>query len=105
MEGIGLGKIGHASLRWSHTVTPDQWTRSSLRPHLSDKARSGHATQLQRFDGAIRHLAGRVPAEIARTPGPRSWLTSTSAIWLRQELPVHRINTVFCHFIFSFINS
>src|SRR5512135_1821451 len=44
---------------------------------------------------------GRVPAEIARTAGPRSWFTSAWAIWLRQEFPVHRIRTVFLSLMLS----
>ena len=38
---------------------------------------------------------GCVPALTACQELPRKRFTNASAIWLRQELPVHRIKTVF----------
>src|SRR5258707_10766039 len=42
-----------------------------------------------------RTSEGFVPAENTSKRSPASWRNNPSAIWLRAELPVHRINTRF----------
>src|SRR6266699_3260713 len=42
-----------------------------------------------------RTCEGFVPAENTSKRSPASWRNNPSAIWLRAELPVHKINTLF----------
>src|SRR5262245_50923322 len=84
---------GHALRAESHTVT----TTSTSTPMLSGRFDacleiSTPASAIALTASGFR-LCGSVPAEYASISSPLSFLAHPSAIWLRQELPVHRKST------------